>query len=64
MNNSLIEENAKAWEIVGHRDQEIKKLLEDKIKLLEKIVEMHELNRKQPLFMMNGNPNVFQEGKK
>ena len=39
MSNSLIEENAKAWEIVGHRDQEIKKLLEDKIKLLEKIVD-------------------------
>lgn len=64
MSNSLIEENAKAWEIVGHRDQEIKKLLEDKIKLLEKIVEMHEMFNKQPLFMMNGNPNAFQKGKR
>lgn len=64
MGNSLIEENAKAWEIVGHRDQEIKKLLEDKVRILEKLVEMHEMFNKQPLFMMNGNPNAFQECKK
>jgi hypothetical protein len=63
--NKIIREDFKTLEeVIYERDVEIKKLLEDKIKLLEKIVEMHELNRKQPLFMMNGNPNVFQEGKK
>lgn len=50
-------------EIICERDKEIKKLLEDKVRILEKLVELHEKFNKQPFFMIGGNPNEFQEVK-
>jgi len=50
-------------EIICERDKEIKKLLEDKVRILEKLVEMHEMFNKRPFFMIGGDPNQFSEVK-
>lgn len=34
------------------------------IRLIGEIFEFNEMFNKQPLFMMNGNPNAFQKGKR
>ena len=41
-------------ETLYKRDEEIKKLMQDKIELLEKLVELHELMEHRPFFLPSG----------